>query len=106
MLVRSSVTPGPVPGLVIYGDSLGRQAGLLWGNTRVREWEGMGGLELPSSEPSLETLRRHSHPSVSSRAVALWESTEDRAFHRLSHPLPTPVPGHPPLIPTQKDHPL
>lgn len=86
MLVRSSVTPGPVLGLVIYVDSLGRQAGLQRGNTRVREWEGMGRLELPSSEPSPETLRRHSHPSLSSRAVALWGSTEDRAFHHLSHP--------------------
>lgn len=99
MLVRSSVTPGPVLGLVIYVDSLGRQAGLQRGNTRIREWEGMGGLELPSSEPSPETLRRHSHPSLSSRAVALWGSTEDRAFHHLSHPLPTPVPGHPPPYP-------
>ena len=98
--------PRACPRLVIYVGSLGRQAGLLWGNTTVREWEGMGGLELPTSEPSLETLRRHSHPSVSSRAVALSESTEDRAFHRLSHPLSTPVPGHPPPVPTQKDHPL
>ena len=71
MLVRSSVTPGPILGLVIYVDSLGRQAGLQRGNTRVREWEGMGGLELPSSEPPPETLRRLFHLSMSSRADAL-----------------------------------
>lgn len=98
--------PRDVPGLVIYVDSLGRQAELQRGNTRVREWEGTGGLELPSSEPSPETLRRHSHPSLSSGAGALWGSTGDRAFHRFSHPLPTPVPGHPPPTPPQKDHPL
>jgi len=29
----------------------------------------------PCMHPSPETLRRHSHPSLSSRAVALWGST-------------------------------